>query len=134
LSSRYGYDEMTTIMSLQRIFESARRLGVPVIVTDPSGREPMVVLPLEQFEAMATAGEAAPRAPSLKEEKPEVSYIPSAQSQTSEAVRIQEKPLNREENVLAKEEMPNISADLAGMEEIPLEERFYLEPVEEEQG
>jgi nicotinamidase-related amidase len=34
-------------MSLQRIIELARRQGMPVILTDVAGREPMVVLPLE---------------------------------------------------------------------------------------
>lgn len=39
-------------MSLQRIIELARRQGMPVILTDVAGREPMVVLPLEAYEAM----------------------------------------------------------------------------------
>lgn len=39
-------------MSLQRIIEVARRQGMPVILTDVAGREPMVVLPLEAYEKM----------------------------------------------------------------------------------
>ncbi len=39
-------------MSLQRIIELARRQGMPVILTDVAGREPMVVLPLEAYEKM----------------------------------------------------------------------------------
>jgi hypothetical protein len=44
-------------MSLQRVFESARKLGLPVVVTDPSGREPFVLLPLDQFEALTSETE-----------------------------------------------------------------------------
>ena len=40
-------------MSLQRVLETARKMGVPVIVTDSAGLDPIVILPLEQFEAMA---------------------------------------------------------------------------------
>jgi hypothetical protein len=39
-------------MSLQRIIELARRQGMPMIITDVAGREPMVVLPLEVYEGM----------------------------------------------------------------------------------
>jgi PHD/YefM family antitoxin component YafN of YafNO toxin-antitoxin module len=40
-------------MSLQRVIDIARKNGMPVVVTDPAGHYPMVVLSLEQFEAMA---------------------------------------------------------------------------------
>lgn len=40
-------------MSLQRVIDIARKNGMPVVVTDPAGHHPMVVLSLEQFEAMA---------------------------------------------------------------------------------
>ena len=39
-------------MSWQRILESARKNGYPVIVTDIAGREPMVVMPFDTFEEM----------------------------------------------------------------------------------
>lgn len=48
-------------MSLQRVFESARKLGLPVVVTDPSGREPFVLLPLDQFEALTGETERMPQ-------------------------------------------------------------------------
>ncbi len=37
-------------MSLQRVIELARRQGMPIVVTDVAGREPMVLLPLEIYE------------------------------------------------------------------------------------
>ncbi|MDP3793730.1 MAG: hypothetical protein Q8R07_03175, partial [Candidatus Uhrbacteria bacterium] len=38
---------MWSLMSWQRILELARQRGLPVIVTDIGGREPMAILPLE---------------------------------------------------------------------------------------
>ncbi len=89
-------------MSLLRIFESAKKLGLPLIVTDADGRDPMVILPLEQFEALAHAQEA----PSLHEKKAEAA--------------------SPEPRVL-EEMMPTLKND-----EISLEERFYLEPIDEQ--
>lgn len=39
-------------MSWQRIIEVARRQGMPVIVTDVAGREPMVLMPLDGYERL----------------------------------------------------------------------------------
>ncbi len=88
-------------MSLLRIFESAKKLGLPLIVTNTDGRDPMVILPLDQFEALAQAQEA----PSIAEKMAETA---------SPEVRSYE------------EMMPALKND-----EISLEERFYLEPIDE---
>ena len=105
-------------MSSQRVFESARKLGVPVIVTDPSGRDPMVVLPLDQFEAMAGDGGK--------------SEIGSGKSGTP--VR----PAESRRAAPAADDLPPSFGDLAVSmlqnDEIPLEERFYLEPMDDEKG
>lgn len=106
-------------MSLQRVFESARKMGVPVIVTDPSGRDPMVVLPLEQFEALNQADES----PKTRQTQP----IPAA-----EPIRIAEKP----RNIQKMQEMP-LRSEMPFPQgpgpEISLEERFYLEPTDDDQ-
>ena len=39
-------------MSWQRIIEVARKQGMPVIVTDVAGREPMVLMPLNGYERL----------------------------------------------------------------------------------
>jgi len=39
-------------MSFQRIFDMVRRQGMPMVVTDSAGKEPVVVLPLEVYEAL----------------------------------------------------------------------------------
>jgi hypothetical protein len=106
-------------MSMQRIFNVARKLGTPVIMTDPSGREPLVVLPLDQFEAMA--GVSADQVENLPVE-PQVAPV------------IQEKSDKNTHNKAKKEPAILINKELVAavseLEDIPLEERFYLEPLE----
>lgn len=101
-------------MSLQRVFESARKLGIPVIVTDPAGRDPMVVLPLEHFEAMAGSA-VEETTQSGQGDKPSV----KSDALPDQALPVWE-PL---------EKMPE---KLENMSEMAPEERFYLEPVEDE--
>ncbi len=107
-------------MSMQRVFESARKMGVPVIVTDSSGREPFVLLPLDQFEAMA--GESpARRAPCLSADR-------------SGAVPAGRQVGRRNEDVGAQFIAPEIPLNVAKnhVEDISLEDRFYLEPAGDE--
>jgi len=85
-------------MSLQRIFESAKRLGLPLIVTDTEGRDPMVILPLGEFEVLSRA-----------QKSPIFSQKP-----------VESAPEGIHEDIVA---------DIS--EEIPVEERFYLEPLDE---
>ena len=107
-------------MSLQRVLETARRTGTPVIVTDVGGREPMVVMPLEQFEALTgeTSSRPAPRQALSKEERVERVLAEMAAQRTEE--RMNDAALKIES--LAVE----VPAD-----DLTLEERFYLEPVED---
>jgi hypothetical protein len=93
---------------LQHVFESARRLGLPVIVTDPSGRDPMVVLPLDQFEAMADGG-----------------AVPERKGP-------QKGPLPFTETIAPAPRMEGISPTSVESAEMSLDERFYLEPVEDQ--
>jgi hypothetical protein len=99
-------------------------LGIPVIVTDPSGRDPLVVLPLEQFEAMS--GDVG--------EKPVTSgHLPVERGQEKEG---QKKPIKlaTESQSEAKFNVPSFEMPPMPMsDEISLEERFYLEPTDDEQ-
>ena len=74
-------------MSFQRIFDMVRRQGMPMVVTDDTGKEPVVVLPFEVYEALMEGGEV--KKP-VKAPEPEV--------------------------------------------EISLEERFYVEPLEDQEN
>lgn len=118
-------------MSLQRIFESARKLGVPVIMTDSQGREPLIVLPLEQFEAMVgeegrmeVGGGSARKSMAFGSEsiEPRVSII-KEERQLEDSSNIEEVPQKVQLEMISNREVDN--------SEISLEERFYLEPIED---
>ncbi len=88
-------------MSLQRTFEMARRHGMPIVVTDPNGKDPMVVLPLEAYETLL---EGAPK-------KREPIVVPVRDESSLAPLKVQIEP----------EFLAELSA----------EERFYVEPLDE---
>ncbi len=121
-------------MSLQRVLETARKTGTPVILTDVAGRDPMVILPLEQFEALTGVG--------AETAKPARRTAPAAPHREAK-VPIQD-PVDRAFAEMAAERLKNrmeeTAIDLESLAdqspvsmEIPLEERFYLEP-EDDKG
>jgi hypothetical protein len=119
-----GLDEET--MSLQRVLETARKTGTPVIITDVAGREPMVILPLEQFEAMAGDGASvpAPRSPArepISKEERVVRVLEEIAAERAEARVEQEAPIDIE----------SLTIEVPVPQDLSLEERFYLEPLED---
>lgn len=108
-------------MSLQRVLETARRTGTPVIITDVGGREPMVVMPLEQFEALTgetPARQSSHHQPLSKEERVERVLAEMAANRSEE----------RANDAALK--MESLSLELPA-DDLTLEERFYLEPVDD---
>lgn len=121
-------------MSLQRVFESARKLGLPVVVTDPAGREPMVVLSLEQFEAMAGSTENVsdeprstlpPKAPKNNRKAPETLVEPTLTDLPGYENG------NKSSEQRSEPVMDEIQVQNQQNPEISLDERFYLEPLED---
>ncbi|MBI4139172.1 hypothetical protein HY479_03415 [Candidatus Uhrbacteria bacterium] len=105
-------------MSLQHVLDVARKNGMPVIVTDAAGREPMVVMPLEQFEAMAGWDEE------VKSQKSKVKSVEGGLDEVIAEASAERATMRMED---AAREMEEIGSRLA--DDAPLEERFYLEPV-----
>ena len=122
-------------MSWQRILEVARQQGMPVVVTDIAGREPMVILPFEKYERLLEQESPTPFAMEDEEEYNDGGPIPSLEEFESEALEenvekitsshaddFQKKTANRP---VESESEPEQSNGLA------IEERFYLEPIED---
>lgn len=111
-------------MSLQRILETARKTGMPVIMTDLAGREPMVIMPLEQFEAMAGESPASQKAPA-----------PKPLSKEERVVQVLEEMASERRLSHVQDEVPlhieSLSVEIPVPEDLTLEERFYLEPLED---
>lgn len=114
-------------MSFQRILETARRMGSPLIVTDAAGREPMVVMTLQTYERL---GEMAPAPAPVKttaEPVAEPTVTSFASMPRPEPVKQESAPVLQEIAIQVME-----SPEMAQDSEISLEERFYLEPTDEE--
>lgn len=108
-------------MSFQRIIETARRLGTPVIISDVAGREPMVLLPLDVFEALSS-GSRIPEGISSKAE-PTIEPTISIPRSFDESAASPKTNFGSETTVQTPTEAGN---------ELSMEERFYLEPLEED--
>lgn len=70
--------KLQDIMSLQRIFEMVKRQGMPLVVTDGQGRDPVIVLPLDVYEALIeTSGNPSVRTQpvSYEQEPPEADLL-----------------------------------------------------------
>jgi len=115
-------------MSLQRIIESARKLGVPVIMTDPAGREPLVIVSLEQFEAMAGTSQEV-----LQDKPAEAARYSNFDADTAfpepNLVTQSIEPQDMPQDVYL-EDMPPAQAPKPMTDE----ERFYLEPLDDQNG
>ena len=145
-----------TYMAWQRIFELARRKNTPLIITDIAGREPMVVLPLDVYERMVDAQLAktfSPGSISVPVQSvppdPQPTYVshvdPHAVSHPSRSVRSEKialegivdmppsQDVGESPSHIASESVAETMNGEVESEEMLLEEKFYLEPIEEEQ-
>jgi hypothetical protein len=111
-------------MSLNSILETARKLGIPVIITNDRGESPQVVMPFEDFASMVgvtTSANKRPRvSPAVREEEDEEiaqALVDIAREEVERAgegeIRIEEEPAVPQKGDF-------------------VEDRFYFEPIEEE--
>lgn len=113
-------------MSWQRILETARKQGMPVIVTDIAGREPMVILPLEMYERLGEAHSVnRPRVSSAAEPRSVEEKLVMEELAEMAAEDLQKKV------DVALDQLSESAPEEPG--ELSVEERFYLEPVDEDQ-
>lgn len=114
-------------MSFQRILETARRMGSPLIVTDAAGREPMVVMSLQTYERLSeTAPTQAPKPVVQPMTEPTVTEFVPAPAPAAPA-KMESTPVLQEIAIQVME-----SPEMAQDSEISMEERFYLEPMDDE--
>lgn len=111
-------------MSMQRVLETARKFGLPVIVTDVAGRDPMVMMPLEQFEALTDGGSPVSEPRMMAE-------VPRPMDQEVRIPIVREKvEFSSVSEQKTAEESPKTS-DVPGAD-LTIEEQFFLEPVDDE--
>ena len=143
-------------MSWQRILEIARHRGMPMIVTDIAGREPLVVLSLDEYESLNEGGGAKSKAPSAVRPEPvgePVRFEPVTRMEVPQDsmrsfqqrefdqydVRPRAKPVTVgpvsqafEPEISAMPDSAQVSLENPPVDDLATEERFYLEPSEDE--
>lgn len=111
-------------MSLKNVLDTARRLGIPVIVTDEDGEAAQVVMPFDDFAAMVGQATPSPRKPRVtKKDKGEDEIAEALADLTIECMSDQ-----------AREAADRLERDMGVRENGQgfLEDRFYLEPIDDE--
>lgn len=117
-------------MSFQRILETARRMNSPLIVTDAAGREPMVIMTLQAYERLGEGVQQTINPKKTIEAKP-LSEEPSI----VETIPLKEAVIEKSESAVNLGEIAIQTMevkDFAKESEISMEDRFYLEPMDEE--
>lgn len=128
-------------MSWQRILESARKNGFPIIVTDIAGREPMVVMPFDAFEEMNEAYHST--LDRWEDGLDEMEYAEVREDEGRDESTV-EPPAERgasaisdefsaeEDNKTVADHWPEFGPE-EDVSHLSMEDRFYLEPVDEDE-
>ncbi len=129
-------------MSWQKIFNTARRFGTPVIVTDQAGVDPMVILPFDIYEGLISENGGANAYPVKSKNKKGLDRMAEPDVSAESVMEIPYEDIESQKNgsiesfnslktIKKTEDSADLSPDsLEG--DISLEERFYFEPMEDE--
>ena len=114
-------------MGLNHILDTARKLGIPVVITNDRGESPQVVMPFEDFASMVGVGAGmAGGRPRMTASAPEAHQDEIAQALADLTMeRIEEQGESPESGL--ETEGP------AGEDDRFLEDNFYFEPVEDKE-
>jgi hypothetical protein len=127
------HDPIPPPMSLKHVLETARKLGTPVVITNENGDAAQVIMPFEDFAAMvgvmSPVGRGTPRvANATKTGDEEI-----AQALADLTVeRLNEQAREVMEDI--EREQEEKKAEQGQKYPDSLEDRFYLEPIEDGEG
>lgn len=113
-------------MSLNHILETARKLGIPVVITNDRGEAPQVVMPFEDFASMV--GVAGPMAG-----KPRVTKDPSVEDEVAQALADLTLERVEQEGEMSLPETPSGALEEGPGEDF-LEDHFYFEPIDDKES
>lgn len=129
-------------MSWQKIFNTARRFGTPVIVTDQEGIDPMVILPFDIYEGLISETGAADVHQTRYKSKKVMDRRAEPDVLTESVLEIPYEDMENQkkgsmepfdgQNILKKSQ-DSSEEPMDSLEGgISLEERFYFEPMEDD--
>lgn len=114
-------------MSLASILDTARKLGIPVVITNDQGLAPQVVMPFEDFASMV--GVTTPS----RERKPRLTSIPKTKDeviQALEGLKGERIPDDEIFDVSVEEE---VVAEPSEADQL-LEDHFYFEQLDDKES
>jgi hypothetical protein len=125
-------------MSLHHVLDTARKLGIPVVITTQTGEAAQVVMPFDDFAAMVniSSPSGAKSRAARSARTPAPTTIPIRQEDRDDiANAMAELDINH----FQEEESPAIPPPIESskdslMDEGFLEEKFYLEPLDDEES
>lgn len=121
-------------MALQHVLDTARKLGIPIVITDEAGEAAQVVMPFDDFVAMVGSSVPAGQLP-VPVKRPRIQPLDSRvvpeRDEISEALADL-----RFEEITEQQEVPPLShPPMDGdMDDGFLEEKFYLEPLDDQES
>ena len=118
-------------MSLQHILGTARKLGIPVVITNDRGESPQVVMPFEDFASMV--GVQMSKTPQPQSRREIVTEQIEDDFSDLNLDEIEEIPMG-DLSELEREEIGEIDREGDGKEEgKSLEDEFYFEPIDDKE-
>lgn len=125
---RFIRDGQPTADRMNQILETARRLGIPVVITNDRGESPQVVMPFEDFVAMTGVGSGQrAKGTGQREDNKFVAEEEVAEALANlTAERIAEETHEAAHRYHADRGNESTNRSF-------LEEKFYLEPIEDEE-
>lgn len=119
---------MMHTMSLNHILDTARKLGIPVVITNERGESPQVVMPFEDFASMV--GVSRPIAG-----KPRITDREEVEEERDEIAQALADLTMERFDEQANEPLPSLDVDdPEAPEERFLEDHFYFEPLEDKES
>jgi hypothetical protein len=144
-------------MSIYRILKAARRIGIPVVITNERGESPQVVMPFEDFSSMVRSSGRAFKKPRITDRSDEEEDDEIAQALADITMERMDREANDfsagdddDLDELDKDELNALSMDMMEEDEHTeedvrmnapenkderfLEEHFYFEPLEDKES
>lgn len=113
-------------MSLTSILDTARKLGIPVVITNDRGDAPQVVMPFEDFASMV--GVTVP-----KERKPRLTSIPKTKDEVIQALEDLKGDRISDDEVFDASVEETIAVEPSEPDRL-LEDHFYFEPLDDKES
>jgi hypothetical protein len=125
-------------MALEHVLDTARKLGIPVVITDDRGEAAQVIMPFDDFAAMVGATSPVSGKPRItRSPKPAARgpvTIPIREEADEIVQALNELDIEAIDESLASPAPSMESTTEGSKEEGFLEDKFYLEPLNDEEG